>query len=88
MDVIEIACAKCGSPMRLHLPLVAMAHDSRLSQVSLVPSWSIDERKCRECGTINAPMVTKIQTEWIGYDDPNDQKLIQPATISDLARLQ
>ena len=90
-ETIEIKCGKCGNPMRVHQPTVTMAHDWRVSQVGLIPSWSLDERKCRECGSMNAPMIMNIATDWVAFEPPQEDKRVQPASMDDmknLARLQ
>jgi hypothetical protein len=87
-DTIDIRCAKCGAAMRVHAPSVAMAHDWRMSQVSLIPGWSIDERKCRTCGSYNAPMIVNIQTEWVGFDAPAEERRVQPASLADMKGLK
>jgi hypothetical protein len=84
----DISCAKCGNPMRVHMPLVAMAHDARLSQVSIIPSWSLEERKCKVCGALNAPMILEIKSDWVAFEPPAEEQRIKPATAADLGGLR
>lgn len=64
---IEINCAGCGSPMRVHPPGMAHFANQYISQVSVFPSWSLDERTCRECKTVNVCVVKTVETVWIAF---------------------
>lgn len=85
-DTTEIKCGKCGAPLRIHIPQIGMAHDHRMSQVTILPSWSLDERECKQCGSLNAPMIMKIETDWVAYENP--AKLVQAATPEDVSKIK
>jgi hypothetical protein len=87
---IDIECPKCKQPMRVHPPQLCMGHDSRLSQVVLIPSWSTDERECPKCKHLVAPIITKIETGYAAYApaEPAGPRLIHPVSDAEIAALR
>jgi hypothetical protein len=80
IETIEIECPKCKAKIRVHQHFVATVHDSKISQVTLIPSWSIDERTCHGCGSIVAPTIIAIQHAYAAYDPPKEQpRIIVPS---------
>jgi hypothetical protein len=55
-ETVEIECPKCKARMRMHQPLIVRIDNGLISQVTLVPSWSADERQCKGCGSIVSPI--------------------------------
>jgi hypothetical protein len=77
----EIQCPKCQTKMRIHVHLMATVHDGHMSQVTLLPSWSTDERICPGCGSMIAPIIMEIKHGYTAYDPPKEQPRIIPASI-------
>ncbi len=68
IPVNKTKCPKCGTELNIHAPAIVAHHDAHMSQVSLIPSWSMDERTCRGCGCIVAPRIRKIDIEIVPYE--------------------
>jgi uncharacterized Zn finger protein len=81
-EAIEIPCAGCGASMKVHQPHIVMNHSENYSQALLVPSWSTDERKCKNCGAMNFPIIMNIQANWAA-SNPEEKKssIVSPGNI-------
>lgn len=66
-DVVEIKCGKCQATMRVHKPLLHRLENPSLSQLTLLPAWSIEERKCKGCGAVNGPIFGEAKLAWVAF---------------------
>jgi len=73
--------------MRLHQPYMAISHDARISQVMMVPSWNLDERKCRTCGYLVAPQIAEVKHQWVAYEPPKTAAGIVAPTGQDIGQV-
>lgn len=65
---VEVKCGKCGNTYRVHAPLMMMQVNPAFTQVLIIPSWSIDERICPFCKTMNAPMIGQPKIGWTALE--------------------
>jgi hypothetical protein len=78
-ETIKISCGKCKQEMRVHKPALVRIDNGLVTQVSLVPSWSPDERICRNCGAVNAPRIPNdFPFVWVAYEQPKMQNIVEP----------
>ena len=69
MDTVQIKCPKCGTDNRLHTPVIVRSDNGVLSQVTLVPAWSPQERVCPGCKSIIAPMLLpEVRYQWVAME--------------------
>jgi hypothetical protein len=69
--MVEVNCGKCGNKMRLHKPHLVRGDGPLMSQVTLVPSWSVTERKCQSCGCLIFPVLAQEQMiGWMTAEQP------------------
>jgi hypothetical protein len=91
IETIDLLCGKCQAPMRVHKPVMVRADNGMMSQIALIPTWSLDERKCNACGAINAPVfVPQLSYAWMAFEAPKEvpgSRIIEP-TGNDLAVLR
>lgn len=71
---IEINCSCCFKPMRVHAPGAAHSANKYISQVSVFPTWSLDERICPDCSTMNVCAIKTFETVWITLQEKQGEK--------------
>ncbi len=84
-NTIELNCGKCGQKVRLHNPVVTRVDDAYCSAVILLPSWSVDERKCPSCGYIISPVfANSLPYAWVSRapaEKEEKPRIIQPGAL-------
>jgi|PlaIllAssembly_1097288.scaffolds.fasta_scaffold2636221_1 hypothetical protein len=77
-DIIEIKCAGCGAPMRVHKPMLLRQANPSISFVILYPAWSVDERICKGCKTLTGPVLAKVELSWVAFrpNQPQEERRI------------
>ncbi len=78
-ELVAIACGKCGTRYRVHAPGMMRMNSAACSQALLFPTWSVDERICPGCGTLNAPAIGNVQLVWVPMEAKEPSRII-PAT--------
>jgi len=83
--VVKIKCPKCGGDLRIHQPVIVRLDNGVMSQVTLVPGWSADERMCKGCGSMVSPVFTaELPIMWAAMEasqEPEEKKIIQPNMV-------
>jgi hypothetical protein len=52
---LPVRCPNCSEQWTIHEPSVVVKGEPNYSMALIVPSWSLDERRCKRCGLILAP---------------------------------
>jgi len=73
--------------MRQHKPEAVLINNEKMTQLTLIPTWSQDERECRNCHQIIAPVIGDFQIGMQAYK-PAADKRIQLADATALAKLK
>jgi hypothetical protein len=79
-QIVVINCGKCATPYRVHGPALMRVSTPALSQATLFPSWSVDERMCPKCKTVNAPVLGDLQILWVPMEAKEPNRIV-PATM-------
>jgi hypothetical protein len=74
MSTIDLKCSKCGALFQIHEPAIVGAMNEYITQVSIVPTWSIDERLCQSCGTFYGPVIKKPEVVWVPMEKPKQME--------------
>lgn len=86
-ETILIKCGKCQAEMRVHKPLFHRTVQVAVAQLTLVPSWSLEERVCKSCGRINAPVLGDAQVVWAAFE-PAEKPRVEVADAIAVERLR
>lgn len=82
IEIITIKCGKCGNPVRVHAPHFVHQNTYLTSTAQLVPSWSVDERKCSNCGYIVVPMLpAEMPYKWVSLKPPEQKEKPKIVTL-------
>ncbi len=52
-----IKCGKCGTEFAVHAPVITIKPSDYVTLYTITPTWSTDERICRGCRTMYAPLL-------------------------------
>jgi hypothetical protein len=88
-ELVQVKCPKCQQDMRIHQPMIVRVDNGVMSQVSLVPSWSADERVCQNCGSTVAPVFApELPIGWVAMqqEQPAEQKRIILPTLQGIKK--
>ena len=81
-EMVQVKCPKCGNEMRMHQPIVVRIDNGYMSQITLIPSWSPDERVCRSCGSVvSAIFGSQLPTAWVAMEPepiPEEKRIVAP----------
>jgi hypothetical protein len=84
-DLLNIKCARCGTDMQIHQPYLLRTDNGFVSQITLIPSWSVDERICPACGSINSPILPQeLALGWAAFEAPKQleqNRIIKPGAL-------
>jgi hypothetical protein len=84
----------CGEQMTVHEAIVIREITAAMTQISVITSWSPDERVCKNCKTVMAPVIGDIQLTWaaIGKDQSqsvtDEPRIIVPSFMPPREALQ
>jgi hypothetical protein len=77
-EIIEVRC-QCGAMLSVHKPDVIGVNQNGLAQVTVIPTWSTDERKCPHCRMVLTPVFNSIGIGWQAVEVTEESKVIIPA---------
>jgi hypothetical protein len=77
---VEITCGKCQNKYSVHAPILVPNNTPFISQLSLIPSWSVEERRCPECRAVNGPaLMPEAKYTWVAFEVPEESRIIVPS---------
>jgi hypothetical protein len=77
-ELIKVKCV-CGEEMNIHAPVVVQTFQAGMLQCSIIPDWSLDERRCRNCRKVLVPQFQKIELGWASAEMPEEKRIIVPS---------
>jgi hypothetical protein len=82
-EVQTITCTGCKMPMKVHQPAAMRTINQAVSQYLLIPSWGVNERVCRNCHTVMAPIIVDVQVVWggIAVEEPKGRIVIPDGVL-------
>lgn len=80
-------CLQCSADMSLHQPQSVSITNEFITQLTLVPTYSIDERVCRKCGALHVPVIMKADLGWSVLAPKKEEKRIIEASSSLLRKV-
>jgi hypothetical protein len=79
-EKVAIKCGKCGHEYSVHAPILIPNNTPFVSSLTLIPSWSIEERRCPECRAVNGPaLMPEARYAWAAFDVPEDSRIVIPS---------
>jgi hypothetical protein len=81
MATTKLKCAKCGTDFEVHEPVMTQLLNSYMAQLTICPSWSIDERECPGCGAFYGPVMAEPKVQWVLAPKPDkkeEKRIIVP----------
>ncbi len=74
---LPVKCPNCFEQWTIHEPAIVVKGEPNYSMALILPTWSLDERRCKKCGLVLSPCLVPqkvmMAIAWTAFGKPTEE---------------